>query len=110
MGEALRQLRRKGRHQRLDEENIELRAQLSGLTTVLGKIHGVMLRFSLGANWVCRIKTRRSGWFWQKRVESIPEYIWLGAGNPEKAADDTMGQCFGKDYKERARVTFHSIT
>ncbi len=101
MGEALRQIRRKKRHQRLDEENIELRAQLSGLTTVLGKMHGVMLRFSLGANWVSRI-TIKAHWFWQKPLETAPEYVWVGAGNPEKAAQDTMAACFGKDYRERA--------
>ena len=100
MGEALRQIRRKKRHQRLDEENIELRAQLSGLTTVLGKMHGVILRFSLGVNWAQQGYRRL--WPWRKKSDMVPVYTWVGAGNPEKAAQDTMVACFGKDFKERA--------
>ena len=111
MGKSLRQVRRKMNHQRSDEENILLREQLRGMQKALGILHGSMLRFALGSNWVCHIKTLRfswlrSGWFWQKPTESIPEYIWVGAGNPEKAAQDTMVACFGKDYKERAQAIF----
>ncbi len=107
MGEALRQIRRKKRHQRLDEENILLREQLEGMQKTLGILHASMFRFAVGGNWACRIKTRK-GWFWKKKIEPLtwPEYLWLGAGNPEKAAQDTMVACFGKYYKERAQEAF----
>ncbi len=108
MGEAIRKMRRRAVHQRLDAENIELRARLSGLTTVLGKMHGVMLRFSLGAaNWACNTHVR-SGWNWLQRKpkDVVPEYVWIGAGNPEKAAHEVMVECFGKDYRDRARAAF----
>ena len=107
MGEAIRKIRRRAIHQKLDAENIEIRAQLSGLTTVLGRMHEVMLRFSLGANWACNTHVR-SDWDWlrKKPKDVVPEYVWLGAGNPEKAANDIMVECFGKDYKERAREAF----
>ena len=113
MEEAIKKIRRKAIHQRLDAENIELRAQLSGLTTVLGKMHGVILWFALGSNWTARFKRShwfwKSQWFWEKSLEVAPEYIWVGAGNPEKAADNVMVECFGKDYRERARAAFVAI-
>ena len=107
MGKALRQLRRKGKHQRLDEENILLKQQLEGMQKALGNLHATMLRFSLGGNWAC-ITHVRSDWNWlrKKPKDPVPEYVWMGAGNPEKAAHDTMIACFGKEYKERARAAF----
>ena len=109
MGEALRKMRRKGLHKNLEAENIELRKAFDGMRSVVGQLHMTMLRFAVGSNWVCRIKTRRSGWFWQRRVESIPEYIWLGAGNPEKAAHDVMEACFSKNYQEQARAVIAAM-
>ena len=104
MGQALRMMKRKGLHRKLDAENIELRKQLASMQYAASQLHVTMLRFALGSNWVARLK--RSYWFWKKSFEVAPEYIWVGAGNPEKAAHDTMVECFGKDYKERARVAF----
>ena len=100
MGEALKKARRKSLHKRLDAENILLREQLGGMQKGLGNLHATMFRFAVGSNWVARFK--RSHWFWKKSFEAAPEYIWVGAGNPEKAAHDTMVACFGKDFKERA--------
>ncbi|KKL85560.1 hypothetical protein LCGC14_1953550, partial [marine sediment metagenome] len=104
MGKSLRQVRRKMNHQRSDEENILLREQLGGMQKALGNLHATMFRFAVGSNWVARLK--RSHWFWKKSFEAAPLYIWVGAGNPEKAAHDIMVESFGKDYGERARAAF----
>ena len=109
MGDALKRLRKKGLHKSLEAENIELRKALGSMQSAVGQLHMTMLRFAQGYNWVCRIKTLRSGWFWQRRVESIPEYIWLAAGNPEKAAHDVMVDCFGKDYQVQAAAALAAV-
>ena len=104
MGKALREMRRKRTHQRLDEENIQLRNQLGGIQTALRNLHATMLRFAVGGNWAQQGYRRL--WPWRKKSDMVPVYTWVGAGNPEKAADDVMVECFGWKYKERAQAAF----
>ena len=113
MGEALRKMRRKGKHQNLEAENIELRKALENAHSAVGQLHMTMLRFALGSNWVARLKRShwfwKSQWFWEKELERAPEYIWVGAGNPEKAAHDVMVACFGKDYQAQAAAALAAV-
>ena len=102
MGEALRKERRKGFHKRLDAENIELRKQMMEMQSVVTRLLVAMLRFAMGSNWTRRVLEKGYCWPWNKPQERAPEYIWVGAGNPEKAAHDIMEECFGKGYRGQA--------
>ena len=94
MGKS-KEIRKRTLLERLASERATAQEKEKVLIGAINKLRAALVVYAKGENWVNK---RREHKFFSGFFSDVPEYSWVGEGNPEDLAKVTIAAVFGKDH------------